>query len=275
MSYEGVVRPTWGWPVPAGLAWPTPVSEAPLAELGRRLKYGTLGALISLGAPLGLALLRAAHGAGPLWASVRHDLAAEAVTYAYVAGSTLVAFTLFGLFLGRQADQLVDLSNTDPLTGLRNARLLQARLEHEFSRHLRYREPLSLLLVDLDGLKQINDRQGHAGGDVALRRVADAIRRGSRATDLAARWGGDEFALLAPHTDVTAAAQLGERIRSAVIEGGENEDGASVSVGVATLDQASSLAVPFALVAAADQALYEAKRLGKNRVCVSVKGERT
>jgi diguanylate cyclase (GGDEF)-like protein len=194
--------------------------------------------------------------------TLRHDLAAEGATYAYVAISTLVAFTLFGMFLGRQADRLVDLSNTDPLTGLRNARLFQARLEHEFARHQRYREPLSVLLVDLDGLKQINDRQGHAGGDVALRRVADAIRRGSRATDLAARWGGDEFALLAPHTDVAAATQLAERIRAAVLEGGETEDGASVSIGVATLDRASSITRPFALVAAADQALYDAKRLG-------------
>lgn len=237
-----------------------------MGEPGRPLWYGALGALLSLGAPLGLALLRAAGSAAPLSEGLRLDLLAEAPTYAYVTVSTLVAFTLFGVFLGRRADRLVDLSNTDPLTGLRNARLFQARLEHEFSRHQRYREPLSLLLVDLDGLKQINDRQGHASGDAALRRVADAIRRGSRATDLAARWGGDEFALLAPHTDNPAATQLAERIRTAAAEGADTEGGASVSIGVATLDRASSLTGPFALVAAADQALYEAKRLGKNRV---------
>ena len=266
MSFEGVLRPTWGQFVPEGFVRSRGTSEVSLFELGRRLKYGALGALLSLGAPSGLALVRAAQKGASPWETLRLDLLADAPTYAYVAASTLVVFTLFGVLLGRQADRLVDLSNTDPLTGLRNARLFQARLEHEFARHLRYREPLSVLLVDLDGLKQINDRKGHAGGDAALRRVADAIRRGSRATDLAARWGGDEFALLAPHTDQAAATQLAERIRTAAVEGGEPEDGASVSIGVATLDVASSPTGPFALVAAADQALYEAKRLGKNRV---------
>jgi diguanylate cyclase (GGDEF)-like protein len=266
MSFEGVVRPTWDLFACEGSAWSVSTSEVPLGDVGRPLRYGALGALLSLGAPLGLALLRAGGAAAPFWDGLRLDLLAEMPTYAYVAGSTFVVFTLFGLSLGRQADRLVDLSNTDPLTGLRNARLLQARLEHEFSRHQRYREPLSLLLVDLDGLKQINDQKGHASGDAALRRVAEAIRRGSRATDLAARWGGDEFALLAPHTDNPAAIQLAERIRTAAAEGAGADAGASVSIGVATLDVASSLTGPIALVAAADQALYEAKRLGKNRV---------
>jgi diguanylate cyclase (GGDEF)-like protein len=185
----------------------------------------------------------------------------------YVALSTTVAFVTFGYVLGRRADQLYDLSITDPLTGLRNRRVVQERLEEEVGRAQRYGTALSVLLIDIDGLKELNDRHGHRAGDVALRKVATAIRNGSRATDRAARWGGDEFMLLAPNTGLTEARQLAERIRGLVAEGTSAPgEPITVSVGVATHDSARDAGTTEALVRRADRALYEAKRLGRNLV---------
>ena len=99
----------------------------------------------------------------------------------------------------------------------------------------RYREPLALLLMDLDGLKAINDRFGHQAGDEAIRQLADVIRAQLRETDLAARWGGDEFAVMAPNTSKDAALALAERIRGS-IPGGSGEWHLSGSFGVATVD---------------------------------------
>jgi diguanylate cyclase with GGDEF domain len=109
-------------------------------------------------------------------------------TFVYVTVSTLVVFSVFGYVLGRQADALVDLSRTDALTGLGNHRAFTERVAQEVSRAARYRLPLSLLLVDVDRLKAINDRGGHAGGDAALRLVADALRADARESDLARAW---------------------------------------------------------------------------------------
>ena len=187
--------------------------------------------------------------------------------YLYVGTSTAVALALFGFVLGNQADQLADLSETDPLTGLTNARGLHDRLDAELARLRRYREPLSLLLLDLDGLKTINDRYGHRAGDEAIRSLADVIRSQLRDTDLGARWGGDEFAVLAPNTPKDAARALGERIRALLTER-IGPGPLSGSVGIASVDPATDGGVvsKAALMRAADAALYEAKRLGKNRV---------
>jgi diguanylate cyclase (GGDEF)-like protein len=190
----------------------------------------------------------------------------DRTTYGYVCLSTLVAFALFGFVVGRQADRLVELSTTDALTGLYNRRALIERLRHELARAARYEEPLSLALLDVDGLKALNDRAGHRAGDAALVVVASAVRDGSRASDFAARWGGDEFALIAPNTAGDAAASLGERVRTLVAAGGAAAGGVTVSIGIATLPPATQPADPEALVRAADVALYEAKRGGRNRV---------
>ena len=229
--------------------------------------YAAVGAALSLGAPLGLLALRAAraHEVSLTW--LRHELAADLTTYSYVCISTLVAFTLFGLVVGRQADRLVELSTTDALTGLHNRRSLSERLRHEVARSARYDEPLSLLLIDVDGLKAVNDRQGHRAGDAALSFVASAMRAGSRASDLPARWGGDEFALLAPNTSIEAVVRLAERVRALVTAGGQGAGGGvTISVGVSTAEPGSGLSDPEALVLAADAALYEAKHAGRNRV---------
>lgn len=234
-----------------------------LATLPRRLAYTVAGSLLSAGAPLGLLVVRlvgtSGFELGELWRELGDNLA----TYIYATLSTLVVFSLFGYVLGRQADTLVELSRTDALTGLRNPRAFEERLEEEMARAARYGEPLSLLLVDVDGLKAINDRNGHSAGDLALQAVARALRTGARQTDLAARLGGDEFALVAPSTSRTAAAALGERIRSLVA--GDGGSGLTVSLGVVTAEPGRALSAA-ALRETADAALYEAKRLGRNRV---------
>jgi diguanylate cyclase (GGDEF)-like protein len=176
-------------------------------------------------------------------------------------------FAAFGYILGRQADELAELSQTDPLTRLLNARGFAARLHAEIKRSQRYDEPLSLLFLYVDGLKNINDRHGHRAGSDALRHVADVIRGALRETDMSARWGGDEFTILVPRTGMDAAVHLADRIRTRLAE----QSGGwpvTASIGVATLgsDEDGVASNAAALMRAADDAMYEAKRRGKNTV---------
>lgn len=234
----------------------------------RRRAYTALGAALSLGAPLGLAVVRAAQAGELSTAWLRVEVAADRATYGYVCLSTLLAFALFGYLLGERADRLIEISMKDSLTGLHNRRALFERLKQELTRAARYQEPLSLLLIDVDGLKALNDRGGHRAGDAALNLVGSAVRAGSRASDLPARWGGDEFALVAPSTGVEAATALAERIRTLVAQRPALEGSArvTISIGFSTLDPASRAPDVDALVRQADAALYEAKRSGRNRV---------
>jgi len=237
-------------------------SRAPAIGTSRRLLYTVTAVVLAFGAPLGLMIVRFARAGTVSVAAVRGELGRDASTYAYVTVSTIVVFAAFGHVLGRQADALVQLSRTDSLTGLANPLAFEEHLAQETARAARYGEPLSLLAVDLDGLKKINDAQGHHGGDLALQAVARALRGGARGSDVAARIGGDEFALLAPSTASAAAAALAERVRALVAA--EGLDGLSVSVGVATTNGRD--AAPAHLREAADAALYEAKRHGRNCV---------
>ena len=137
------------------------------------------------------------------------ELRARPLAYAYLLVATLVMMTVLGWIVGRKEDLLGRLSTTDPLTGLANRRRLRAAFADELNRAARYETPLSLLLIDLDRLKDINDRHGHADGDRALQLVAEALRRSCRATDLAARYGGDEFVVLAVNTPANEARVAG------------------------------------------------------------------
>jgi diguanylate cyclase (GGDEF)-like protein len=184
-----------------------------------------------------------------------------------------VVFAAFGYVLGRQADSLAELSETDPLTRLLNARGFAARLQAEIQRSRRYREPLSLLFLDLDGLKTINDNYGHRAGSQALRFVASVIRSELRGSDTGARWGGDEFTVIAPNTDKDSATLFAERIRAGIAD--EVTDWpVTASIGIATLDwaeaQAQTVPDAHALLRDADAAMYEAKRRGKNKVVANV-----
>jgi len=240
----------------------------------RRTLYALAGAVLGLGAPaglLGIRLMRRGLGGRSVVEEIRND----PETYVYTAASTSIAFALFGGVLGRYADRLARLATTDPLTGLANARVFHERLRQELGRVDRFHESLSLLILDLDSLKHINDQHGHLAGDEALRSVACAIRHGLREIDLGARLGGDEFGVLAPRTNEESAVALGERLRALVRTrgGGASDAVATVSIGVASLvPSRGERPAPGALMAAADKALYRAKREGGDRVAVHQDG---
>jgi diguanylate cyclase (GGDEF)-like protein len=233
----------------------------------RRRRYcdALAGALLSTGAPLGLLLLRMALDAQFSATWLRDELRSDPWTYGYVTLSTLVVFAAFGYVLGRQADSLYVLAAKDTLTGLATRRVFEERLAHEHARAMRYGTAVSVLIADLDGLKAVNDRHGHGAGDEALRAVSSAIADGVRSTDVGARWGGDEFAVLAPSTGVEDALGLAERIRLLAERGHDGSRPITLSIGVASLDPATS-GTTQSLLRDADAALYEAKRLGRNRV---------
>ena len=149
------------------------------------------------------------------------------------------------------------LAASDPLTGLANYRRLVDALEVEIQRSRRTRRAFSLLLFDLDGLKKINDAYGHLVGSKALCRVANVLRVNSRTIDTAARYGGDEFALILPETDMNAAQDVARRICDRIARDGELPP-ISASVGVASFERDGETLE--ALVGAADQALYKIKR---------------
>lgn len=157
----------------------------------------------------------------------------------------------------------------DSLTGSYNRRFLNARLPEEIERHRRTGRPLTLLLLDLDHFKDINDRFGHATGDLALQRFAQAVTRHLRGIDQFARYGGEEFVCLLPETDIDGALSLAERIRSGIEHDGSGEraggrPGLTVSIGVAELEPQQDS--PESLLTRADQAMYRAKQNGRNRV---------
>jgi two-component system, cell cycle response regulator len=234
----------------------------------RRFTYALTAGVLSSGAPAGLLGIRLARREDEVsLQKLRNEIAADTAAYVYVGGAGGVIFAMFGYVLGRHADALAELSETDALTTLLNARGFAQRLRAEIKRSKRYREPLSLLFLDLDGLKHINDRYGHRAGSEALRQVAEVIRGELRASDAGARWGGDEFTILAPNTDIAAAALFAERIRVRIAEHVADWP-LTASIGVASLDNrnGSEPSDPAALMRSADDALYEAKRRGKNTV---------
>ena len=161
----------------------------------------------------------------------------------------------------------------DRMTELANRRQFEDALAGEFGRVNRFGGALALILADLDDFKAINDRYGHQAGDDVLRAFADVLRDAVREIDVPARYGGEEFAVLLPGTDLPGAEHLAERIREDLAET-EVETSAGMipvtaSFGVAAFPDNKSEP---ALLAAADRALYEAKRLGKNRVIADDEG---
>jgi len=169
--------------------------------------------------------------------------------------------------------RLKEFSFKDEVTGLYNRRFFSIRLEEEVSRYRRFNHPVSVVLLDLDGFKAVNDELGHAAGDETLRGMAEILLKQSRAITVICRYGGDEFAVLLVETSKAGAWLYADRIRY-VLPTYRFSHGRRVtaSFGIASLpeDVAPS---PDDLIRAADEALYAAKRAGKNRV--SVHGDMT
>src|SRR6267143_2718294 len=166
---------------------------------------------------------------------------------------------------------------SDPLTGLYNRRYLVDRLAQEMNRVDRYGGTLAFAMIDLDGCKPVNDKYGHVFGDRLLRAVASEISRSLRTPDVAARYGGDEFAVILPQTQPEGALRVCERIRKAVdqlaLNAGDEPVSVTASLGVANYP-GELISTAEELVHAADEALYGAKRGGKNRYSAVRVGER-
>jgi diguanylate cyclase (GGDEF)-like protein len=172
------------------------------------------------------------------------------------------------LVRARLHDRAQRLATTDGLTGLMNRRSLDAQLQARLREAQRYRRKLSLVLIDVDHFKRVNDTYGHPAGDAVLEGVAAVLRDQARATDLAARYGGEEMALVLPETDEGGARAIAERVRAAVAQAQHATDQGSirvtVSLGVATTPDDGETAE--GLIEAADRALYRAKQAGRDRV---------
>jgi diguanylate cyclase (GGDEF)-like protein len=175
-------------------------------------------------------------------------------------------------------DRLESLLMVDDKTGLYTFREFRRRLHDEWQRAQRYGGPLSLVFLDLDHFKRVNDTLGHQAGDVVLREFAMLVAGGARANDVAARYGGEEFAVVLPHTDGAMAVRVAERVRRAVTAfeflDGEPRARVTVSAGVATYPSPiDTIRSVDDLVRQADRALYRAKGLGRDRVVRAEAGD--
>ncbi|MFQ5609227.1 MAG: HDOD domain-containing protein [Woeseiaceae bacterium] len=174
--------------------------------------------------------------------------------------------------LESENEELKDESNRDGLTGVHNRRGFEARLDQEFKTSTKHHWPLSMVFIDVDRFKQINDNHGHQTGDAMLQEVATLLVDNVREQDLVARFGGDEFVLLLPGSDAKETQAVAKRLvetartRSVRDEGGSTDVSITLSVGIATQCDSSVFQSPKEFVAAADEALYHSKRNGRDQL---------
>ncbi len=206
-----------------------------------------------------------------------YDLSVSAVFFLGACFVLLVGFLSLRTATDvRRLAVLEQESITDPLMGIYNRRYLDRRLEDEERRARRYNLPLSVLMIDIDHFKKINDTHGHHAGDLVLRALGQLITGTVRSTDIVARYGGEEIVVIAPNTPVGTAARLADRLRQAVegatlapnsVPGEKQAPRITVSIGVAYLG--SGIHSARALMQNVDEALYRAKAEGRNRVVVN------
>jgi diguanylate cyclase (GGDEF)-like protein len=173
------------------------------------------------------------------------------------------------MVVGRLVTRLQHLSERDALTGLLNRRALAPLLQREAGRLRRYGETYSLLMIDIDHFKSINDSHGHAAGDAALCKLADVLCHAAREVDHIARLGGEEFCILLPHADLEGAMRVAERAHVAVRDTAwsEFERPVTISVGVAVAQSPDE--PPQAVLERADKALYRAKNAGRDQIALA------
>ena len=184
-------------------------------------------------------------------------------------GRTIFKYIAGGNIEAAYHDEIYRLTTMDGLTQIHNRRYFDEQIDRELSRSRRYDRVLSLVLMDIDHFKQINDQHGHLAGDYVLKQLASAVRTRIRREDVFARYGGEEFAVILPEIDLKGARLFAEKVRQMVSRQHFTFDSqlisVTMSVGVATLKPAHR--EPADLVRVADEKLYEAKTNGRNRVC--------
>lgn len=189
----------------------------------------------------------------------------KAERHAWIWGvSTLGLLAVGGWLVRRDNARLSLMAEQDPLTRLKNRRVFEDRLSQSFQLARRHNHPLSVLMIDVDHFKAYNDAHGHVAGDVALAAVADTLVRTARASDVVARFGGEEFVVLLPHTDGRQAHQAAQRIRSALAGNPTPHHPLTISVGIGYYR--SGMEDPEDLIKSADRALYQAKYAGRDVV---------
>ncbi len=171
-----------------------------------------------------------------------------------------------------RALKLEKIAITDPLTKIYNRRFFYEAAEKEFERARRSNSPISLIIFDIDHFKEVNDTYGHLTGDQVLINLVNLCQRNTRSIDIFARFGGEEFVVLMPDTDPKSAQEMAERLREMVAEkplasSGEADVSTTISLGIAHWDSQSSLEINI-LLDQADQALYQSKKAGRNRMTI-------
>ncbi len=253
---------------------------AGLAAIGRKLADAPRHARAHWAAALGASAALAALLCGDL------DPAASAIAFALFSAGLLTQLVVDARVAGQRERQLVEASadlrihvslleeiaRSDAVTGIANRRGLMDGLTREVYRALRYQRPLSVLLVDVDHFKRVNDRFGHQFGDLVLTETAAALTSTVRAADLVGRYGGEEFVVVLPETALGTAGLAAEKLRTAIeaheFSDGERQARITVSIGVATLLEShiSPATTARLLLGKADAAMYAAKRAGRNRI---------
>lgn len=239
--------------------------------------YPAAGAAVGLASPTGAFLLRywladpVLKGA---WA--RHELDYNFLFYAYMCVGTVLAFMIFGYVIGLRSerqrvsnrvlsarvDELHLKSVTDGLTGAYTHGYLQEILELEIQRSLTAKTPLSVMMIDIDDFKRINDSHGHLFGDRVVKETAETLSANVRSDDILGRYGGDEFVVIMPGADAATAVHVAGRARAGIAKNGYL---ATISIGLATIEDPGQ-ETPSEILHRADMNLYQAKHDGKNCV---------
>lgn len=187
-----------------------------------------------------------------------------------LGGATILKLEFHGSIEGQFHTQLYEAGTRDALTGVFNRRYLDQQLDTDFRLARRHKQPLSVLVIDVDHFKQINDQHGHLAGDAVLRTLGEVLGSRLRGEDILGRFGGEEFVVIMRQTDLKGAAQAAESVRRIVEETTFGYQAltipVTVSIGVAALDPMAPHEDVGALLQAADRALYQAKQSGRNQV---------
>jgi diguanylate cyclase (GGDEF)-like protein len=227
----------------------------------KRLRLTLLGAFLSITAPLGEWFFLSILGGIPaneIWP-----------TFVYTEIFTLITFSGFGYWIGRYADKLEHMAFHDALTNTFNRGYVMEKMDELLEINRRYKEPFSVIMLDLDHFKRVNDSYGHAVGDQTLQAVGECLKDTVRRVDVVGRIGGEEFIVLCPSTTLEESGRLAERLRNAIeaLPGERigHKGPQTASLGVASTERNTDFEARH-LIEAADTALYKSKRQGRNQV---------